>query len=559
MRRYSGALVILEVIVITLWLAGLASAVFNPGDIEWASAVTGTLNKGSTLTDGEYMVKAVQFPSPVQGIKDVNGNWIPETDVDPMVYLEVYKNGSLIKELIMTRQSEAYIDPDYEVKISATDFMSKNAKEWIFQFYNPWVTASMQIRAKPKLEVKVSPDKAVYTPYDDTIITAKVTVTNSGEASARNVDVNLNTGELQLRGGSTGQLHQYYYKLEKGMSQSFEVILVVPELIDERSYNLSADAKGYDIKELEYRAMTGSVSVAVSPRQNYFTISKAVKDNLYLRNTATVRITVGNGGMFDIYNIHINDSMNQNFELESNTSFQWDIPVLKPGQEWGATYSIRPLEANLNGFIIPAAAARFTVNNKQYNASSKTTTVVVNGPRLILNKTVDKHTVNISEDVKVTVNINNSGNIATRAEVEDSLPDGVSLINGSISQANFSEPKMPWGFSYIIRMNTDGKVELPAAVANYTEVEYRGAVRAVISSNRPVITVIDPSKIPPPPSVDVNSTSTATIPQAVAATLSPAATTVPDTTVPAPTPAMPGVNSAATAVVLVIAAVYRRR
>src|SRR5574340_1297738 len=144
MGRYSGALVILEAIVITLWLAGLASAVFNPGDIEWASAVTGTLNKGGTLTDGEYMVKAVQFPSPVQGIKDVNGNWIPETDVDPMVYLEVYKNGSLIKELIMTRQSEAYIDPDYEVKISATDFMSKNAKEWIFQFYNPWVTASMQ-------------------------------------------------------------------------------------------------------------------------------------------------------------------------------------------------------------------------------------------------------------------------------------------------------------------------------------------------------------------------------------------------------------------------------
>ncbi|MDO9098614.1 MAG: hypothetical protein Q7U60_10905, partial [Candidatus Methanoperedens sp.] len=367
----------LAVLIIILSQVSLASS-FSPADIEWAAAVSGTLNKGGTLANGEFMIKAIQFPSPVPGIKDIKGNIIPETDVDPMVVLEIYKNGVLIKELIMNLQSEAYINPDYEVKISATGFPAKNARGWVYEYYSidpPWAAISIQIRAKPKLEVAVTTDKSAYTSYTDRTITAKVTVTNSGEARAKNVDTYLDIGELKLRGGDTSQLRQYYYKMEKGASQSWEVILVVPELIDQKSYTLSADAKGFDVKDLEYKAAKTSTTVTVSPKQNYFTISKSVKDRIYLQDIVPVRITVGNGGMFDIYNIHVTDSMSENFELKSNTSFQWGIPALKPGQEWSTTYSVKPLETNLNGFTIPAATAQFTVNNKPYSASSQTPTV----------------------------------------------------------------------------------------------------------------------------------------------------------------------------------------
>ncbi len=44
-------------------------------------------------------------------------------------------------------------------------------------------------------------------------------------------------------------------------------------------------------------------------------------------------------------------------------------------------------------------------------------------------------------------------------------------------------------------MNKAGSVELPATVANYTNVEYKGTTRAVLSSDKPVITVTDPSKV----------------------------------------------------------------
>ncbi len=548
MRYYIAALII---IVLS---TGMASA-FSPGEIEWAAAVSGTLNKGGTLTNGEFMVKAIQFPSPVPGIKGINGNIIPETTVDPMVFLEIYKNGVLIKELIMTNQSEAYIDPDYEAKISATGFPANNARGWVYEYYSiepPWVTISIQTRAKPKLEVAVTTDKSAYTSYTDQTITAKVTVTNS-EARAKNIDVYLNTGELQLRGGDTSQLHQYYYKMEAGTSQSFEVILVVPELIDKKSYNLSAEAKGFDVKDLEYKAAKTSTTITVSPKQNYFVISKSVKDRIYLQDIVPVRITVGNGGMFDMYDIHVTDSMSENFELKSNTSFQWDIPALKPGQEWGTTYSIKPLETNINGFTIPAVTAQYTVNNKQYSGTSTTTTVIVNGPKIILNKTVDKPVVNISEDVTVTVRINNVGNIATKAEIKDSLPDGTSLVRGSTNLAStFLELNTPQGFNYTIKMNREGEVKLPAAVANYTGVEYKGTTRSVLSSDRPVITVIDPSKIAPTPT-EVAPTPIETTPDQ---TSSPSPTNTPE---PTPAPITPGFGIGFAIVVLVVMAAIKRR
>lgn len=569
------------ILIIILWSAALASAAsFSPGDIEWAAAVSGTLYKGNTLTNGQYMVKAVELSSPVPGVKDINGNIVPETDVEPSVLLEIYKNGVLTKTIIMTLQSEAYIDPDYEVRVSATGFTAKNAKEWVYEYYNPYATISIALRGKPKLDVTVATDKSAYTSYSDQIITATVTVTNSGEARARNVDIYLNVGELRLRGGDTRQLHQYNSTLEKGASLSFSVILVVPELIDQKSYALSANAKAYDVKDLEYKA-AGSASITVSPQQNYFTISKAVsKDRMYLPETIVVRITVANGGIYDIYNIHVTDSMNEKFELKSNTSFQWDIPVLKPGQEWGTSYSIKPLETNINGFTIPAATAQFTVNNKPYSASSKTPTVIVNGPKITLNKKVDKSAVNISEDVTVTVSINNVGNIATKAEVNDSLPDGASLVSGQTSLAStFLELNTPQVFSYTIRMNTEGEIKLPAAVANYTGIEYRGTTRAVLSSESPVVTVIDPSKITPTPTATAAPTEsvspTQMTPQETTEkpsfmqkiirafkelfpqeTVAPSPTNTPE---PTPTPITPGFEVVFAIIVLIFAAVYRRR
>jgi len=558
MRWYTAVLII---IILTLSMNQASAVTFSPSDIEWAAAVTGTLHKGGTLTNEEYMVKAVQFPAGVPGKKTYpSGAIVPEDEVDPMVFLEIYKNGVMIKEFVMTLTSEAYIDPDYEVKVSTPAFILRNDRGWVLEYYDPWATVAIQKRALPKLEVTVTTDKPTYSSNNAEIIIAKVELKNTGAAFIKRVDLDLNIGELKLRGGELSQLHRYYDKILKDEIKSFEVILVVPDLIDEKMYYLNASAKGYDVKDLTYNA-SGFASPTVSPKQNYFSISKAVRDRIYLQDYASVRIIVANGGMYNIYNIHITDNMSDKFVLSSSPiPFAWDIPVLKPGEEWSTGYSIKPTEANIDGWTIPASSATFIVNNKPYSASSSTIKLIVNGPRLIINKTVSKPIVNISEDVTVTVSINNIGNVGTKTEVKDLLPNSVSLVSGQLSQLNFSEPAKEWGFSYIIRMNKEGDYELPSAIANYTNVEYRGFVRDVKSSDRPVIMVIDPSK-PRPVSTDPASQSTGgtSSSQGNPGTNSQGTSEATSTPEPTPTPITPGFEFAFAVFILIFAAGFMRK
>jgi uncharacterized repeat protein (TIGR01451 family) len=437
------------------------------------------------------MVKALQFPSPVQGYKNGKGEIIPDTPVDPMVYLEVYKDGNFLREVLLTMQSGPDIDSDYEVRISGMGFLSGNSKEWVQEYYNPWAEVAISLRGKPKLEATVSTDKSTYTSSSSQVITAKVSVTNNGDAVAKNVEVTLNIDDLKLRGGSTDQLHHTYMELKKGETKSFEVILIVPDLLDQKSYNLTVDTKSFDVKNLEYKS-EGKASIIVAIKQDYFTVSKSIKDRIYLKDIIMVRLTIGNSGTYDMKDIVLMDSTNPNFELKSDTPMFWNIPVLHPGEWKDIGYSIKPLETSLTGFAIPAATAGFTVNGRQYNISSDTTTVLVNGPKIIINKTAEKENANISDDVTVTVSIKNIGNIPTRIEAMDFLPENVSLVSGSTTlESTFLELNTPVGFSYIIRMNTWEDIELPAAVARYTGVEYRGMTRSSVESERPRITLIN--------------------------------------------------------------------
>lgn len=549
----------LVILFIAAWWINLSSAAtFSESDIQWASGASGTLYRGNTLTNDEYMVKAIEFHSPVPGFKDSDGNIVPLSSVEPSVLLEIYKNGTLLRQIVLDLQSDYYIDPDYEVKVSATGFPGKNAREWVFEYYNPWATISIQKRGHPRLDVTIGldPDKTTY--YAGEVITAKVTITNGGDAFAKNVDADLNIDRLRLLSGISGDLHRNYIKIEKGESKDFEVKLDVPDIVDEITINLSASTKSYDMKELEYIS-AGSKSITASVR--LVTIYKAFRDRIYLKDIDVVRITVTNSGMHDAYDIHVNDSVNENFELKPNISLQMDIPLLRPGEESSMTYLIKPIEADINGFTIPAAFARFTVNNKQYIVSTTTSTLVVNGPKLVLNKTVNKSVVNISEDVKVTVSIKNVGNAGTSAVVKDSLPEKVNFLNGSLNlPSTFMEVNIPYGFSYVIQMNEEGNVTLPPCLVNYTDVALSGTIRSKLSSEINEITVINQSTAinqsnvtPTPETSESNESTNKTQPSAQGT----GETSMPSE--PAPTPMTSGLNIMLAIIVFIIASACMRK
>lgn len=143
---------ILPIIILIISLAGVASASFNPIEIEWGTGVSGTLYKGDTLTNGEYMIKVIEFPSPVPGVETIENyqkKIIPEAPVDPGVHFELYKNNKLVGAVILTASNNVYTDPDYEVKITATGYPSNMAQEWVMEYYKPWATLSIQKRGLP--------------------------------------------------------------------------------------------------------------------------------------------------------------------------------------------------------------------------------------------------------------------------------------------------------------------------------------------------------------------------------------------------------------------------
>jgi len=487
------------VLILILLCAGTASAAnISSSDVQWGDSASGTLYMGDTLVNGEYTVKAVQFTSPVPGIKNIQGNIVPEDVVYPMVYLEVYKSGALVNTVILKLTSLPYIDADYNYRITVTGFPARNSREWVYEYYKPWADVSFQLRAGPELIVNISTDKATYTSNNDKTIDAIIQIINNGDAYAKNVDVKFDTGEFKLIGGD---LKQSYVKIDANSIESFRVKLAVPEIIEERTYTLSANASGYDAADNEFTT-SGSLPITVTPVSDNFMITKSMRDRIYLGDNDTVHVKVSNGGIYDITNISLQDSINENFELEQNSSLQWNIPLLKPGEDWQTEYTIIPLKTNLQGFQIPEATAKYVVNNEPRNVYSETTGVIVNGPVIILNKTVDMDVAYTNETVRVTVTINNIGNIPTRVNVKDSIPEGLSLVSGQTSlDSTFLDLNSPQGFTYVVRRNTEGEVQLSAAVANYTDIVYKGTKTSYMLSDTPTITFIDTGKPKPIPSV----------------------------------------------------------
>src|SRR5574337_402136 len=100
-------------LVIILLSASLASAAdFNKDEIEWGANVSGTLYKGDTLTKAEYMIKVVEFTAPAAGtwvVENSQKKIVPEKPVEPMVYLEIYKNNTFMGDFALTMKNDVYI------------------------------------------------------------------------------------------------------------------------------------------------------------------------------------------------------------------------------------------------------------------------------------------------------------------------------------------------------------------------------------------------------------------------------------------------------------------
>jgi len=237
-------------------------------------------------------------------------------------------------------------------------------------------------------------------------------------------------------------------------------------------------------------------SIFFGKPQAILSIRKSTVDTMYLKDYTSVSLSVENNGTYDLKNVSITDSLPGGFEFLINQSLYWvvDIPA---GWEWKYRYQVRPQEPNKEGIVFPAATAEFNINNKSYSAQSNQPRIVVLGPKVVLTKKTDVSFVKPGDTVNVTVIAENTGSISTKVTINDSLPDNVTLIGGSLMFEGVLDATRNVSFNYTLRIDSKKPIILPAATAEYYELDAKG--RKISTKSQEIeIEIKSAGKIPVP-------------------------------------------------------------
>ena len=454
-------------LLIIISIFSIQALAYTTDDIEWKTSVESTsLGWGDSVTNGDYKISVDEF------------------DKEGVVFITISKDG-VDKSDILGFGDEFIVDD--EIKVTAIS-VDPDIDEWSGDMINPTTSIKISRRGLPGFEITIETDEDSYDLKDMSLpskVTATITVKNNGYAEAKNVDLIINTSGLALY---DGDLTHHYYSIEKGVTTDPVTIKMdVPYLWDATSFSISADAKGYDIKDAEHNG-TGSKSVTIEKKWALIA-TKTMTENIYMDETAYVTVSMRNAGVCDLNSITVADSIVEGLELKDSVTLQKTIS-LKAGENTAELfgYTLKPIKPGT--YTSPASVAEFTApNGKNYSISSATPAVEVNGPYITLSKSVNSSNVAPGDEVTVTVKVDNTGDRDASVTALDSLPTDASLISGDTGFQEVMKKSSSKSYSYVIRMDAAGDVKLPSATASFIDLEgYKGDR----ISNMPVVSVVEP-------------------------------------------------------------------
>ena len=443
---------------------------YGEDDLEWACGNSKKLHLGETISNGNYTVEAYNFPK-------------SDRNEIQFVGIKLYENGILVANQTLV-EDDNYIYDD-EIKIIALEF-SIPAQDWTTDLpEEPWAKIKMEPRGMPRFDVEFETDKDDYSAYSS-YIEVDLTIQNTGDAKAHNMDIYVDTGGLEM---ISGKAHYHYHELEKGElvdgktdTAAFDPITLrfgAPSVIADTAFNIAVNIEYYDVKGMKY-SYSGSYPVKVL---GMFRISKSINNNIYINEIATVTISLRNDGAYPVNTIKVSDTLPPDFELNEYSPLEWELD-LKPSECRSFTYSLKPLYPNEEGYVIPAAFAQWTEGGKTCSARSNSPYITVYGPKIELSKTVNPGTINVDGIVTVIIEVKNTGNVLASIDVIDYLPENAVLTDGMPGAEMVLRQGESQTFGYSMKMNMTDSVELPPAVAHF--VDTQGYDGTVVSETRSI-------------------------------------------------------------------------
>jgi uncharacterized repeat protein (TIGR01451 family) len=470
--------ILVKIVVVYMIISGFINLGLadDVSQLQWVEGTSGRLLRGEAISYSGYTVKVIDFPAPVKS----GYSGTPAESVQPFVGISISKNGIHINTT-MLMQGDSFIVPDGELKVMAKLLPSKEATEWVYETYAPWVDIQFFLRGTPELEVSVETDYNEYTSSANTEISASVTISNTGSADAQNVNMEIST-PLPLK---RGILKYDYVSIKKGESITNRITFATPIITELNNYEILASATGYDARDIFYTSQSSKTIVIAPEPEQIPTIRKSVNAKIYLEEYAMVTLNFKNNANYEIKNVSITDTLPSGFKLLSNNSLQWLVNIPANG-EWDARYLIKPEEVNRDGAVLPPANAEFRTNREYYSIQSDQPRLIVHGPKISLTKQIDVSSIHPGDTVIVKVSAENVGSTPTKVSITDQLPSEGTLISGATSLDDFLEATRVASFTYSLIINSEQPIKLPPASAEYNLLDAKSG-KLIAFSNEPEI------------------------------------------------------------------------
>ena len=463
------ALIVLLAVFI---FSGLSMVAFAADEVEWVEKLNdATFSWGQTITVDGYDIKAEDF------------------NEDKMVFVSISKDGEKLKTAPLTAGLEFAYDDEIKVYAQSVDpnyeILTKDGTEFKTGIRNPSAKLDILVRGKPSFDIKIETDKDTYDSkaIGDKKIEVTITVINNGEAKAENVVLTVDTGELEVLSGKTKYA---YTKVLKGETvEPITLALKTPTPWEDTDFKITAKTTCEDIKDKKYEN-EGSKTIKIEKKWDLI-VSKSATKKRHMGEPVYVSVTVRNGGLCDINNIVLKDSIVSNMRLQKDATLDKTLS-LKAGETAEEVFEYTLIPEKPGDFTFPKTVATFTLPNGKDGevTSDNSDTTLISGPYIEITKTVNKQQLDPGDELTVTVTTRNTGNVDASVTVTDTVPSEAKLISGETSFKQVLGSGSSKTLTYILQMHKKGEVQIPACKASFLDLDkYSGEVK----SGTPVVYV----------------------------------------------------------------------
>ena len=434
--KLAFVLCLLAVMVIPA-IAIIASA----EEIHWESSGKTVLHQGENYTLIEYAVEVVDFD------KD-----------DGTVLLHLKKNNVFLSKAILNATFDEYIYKD-EIKINVYNTTDDVLSDAPTMWEDPRIHIELSIKEKPCIYLTVDTDRTKYQPTDSEIrVTSKIV--NNG-AAIKDMNVSIAPQGFEVVGGISSDR----VDIPNNSSKTVTTRLRVPSLLREQTFDIPVNLIWVDLNGVTQN-LSRSTPITVLPICN-LKVTKTTRDSS-MESHVPVRIDVENTGIVNL-TIELSDNVPQDFELVYDHDLNWHFDI-KPQEKKSYSYSLKAQKPG--EFPTDPAIAEWNMQEENFNVTSNTPSIIIDGACIIINKTADLGEVEIGDNVTVTLSVINAGNAPATIYMTDHIPAGTRLLDGNTTLGTTLGKNQSVSTTYIIRMGSAGPIIFPSPLVEIVNDAY---------------------------------------------------------------------------------------